>query len=105
LDLSRELDDKRAVIDSLAGFAAVVAARGKAETAARLYGAAEAQYQGLLTEGKSLNSLIDPVDRREFERYQGLCGDRLGEAAFEAAWAEGRGLTLEQALAEALAIS
>jgi len=96
---------KRSIIDCLAGFAAVAAARGKVETAARLYGTAEAQYQGLLTEGKTLDSLIDPVDRREFERYQAICRDRLGEAAFEAAWAEGRGLTLEQALAEALAIS
>ncbi len=77
-------------MNSLAGFAAVAAARGKVEAAARLYGAAEAQYQGLLTEGKTLDSLIDPVDRREFERYQGICRDRLGEAAFEAAWAAGR---------------
>ena len=105
LSLSRERNEKRGVVDSLAGFAAVAAARGKAEAAARLYGAAEAQYQGLLTEGKTIDSLIDLVDRREFERYQGICRDRLGEAAFEAAWAEGRGLTLEQALAEALAIS
>jgi non-specific serine/threonine protein kinase len=104
LNLSRELGRKDAVIHCLAGLAAVVAARGNAEAAARLYGAAEAQFQGLLTEGKTLDSLIDPVDRREFERYQGICRDRLGEAAFESAWAEGRGLTLEQALAEAMAI-
>ncbi len=105
LNLSRELDRERAVIESLAGFAAVAAVRGKVEAAARLYGAAEAQYQGLLTEGKTLDSLIDPVDRREFERYQGICRDRLGEAAYKAAWAAGREMTLEQALAEALAIS
>jgi tetratricopeptide (TPR) repeat protein len=104
LSLSKELDRKMRVIDCLAGFAAVAAARGKAEAAARLYGAAEAQYQGLLTEGKTLDSLIDPVDRREFERYQAICRDRLEEAAFEAAWEAGRMLTLEQALAEAIAI-
>jgi hypothetical protein len=105
LSLSKELDRKLGVINSLAGLAAVAAVRGRVETAARLYGAAEVQFQGLLTEGKTLDSLIDPVDRREFERYQGICRDRLGEAAYETAWAAGREMTLEQALAEALAIS
>jgi tetratricopeptide (TPR) repeat protein len=104
LDLSRELGNNEAIIECLAGFAAVAARRGEAELSARLYSAAEVQFQGLLTEGKTLDSLIAPVDRREFERYQGICRDRLGEAAFESAWAEGRGLTLEQALAEAMAI-
>lgn len=105
LSLSREVDDERGVVDSLAGFAAVAAAREKAEAAIRLYGAAEAQYQGLLAEGKTIDSLIDPADRREFERYQAVCRSQLGEAAFETAWAEGRRLTLEQALDEALTIA
>ncbi len=105
LSLSRELDRKMRVIDCLAGFAAVAAARGKVEAAARLYGAADSHYRELLSEGETIDALIAPVDRREFERYQGICRDRLGEAAFETAWAAGRMLTLEQAIAEALAIS
>jgi predicted ATPase/class 3 adenylate cyclase len=104
LSLSRELDNKRAVIECLAGFAAVAAAREKTEAAARLYGAAEAQFQGLLVEGKTIDSLIEPVDRKEFERYQGICRNQLGGAAFEQAWKAGQRLTLEQALAEAIAM-
>ena len=45
---------KGGLVDCLAGFAAVATARGKVEAAARLYGEPEAQYQGLLTEGKTL---------------------------------------------------
>ncbi len=105
LNLSKELVDAEIVIPCLAGLAAVAAMRGKAEMATRLYGAAEAQYHGLLAEGKTIDSLFEPVDRREFERYQGICRDQLGEAAFETAWAAGREMTLEQALAEASAIA
>jgi predicted ATPase/class 3 adenylate cyclase len=105
LDLSRDVDKGGWVVASLAGLAAVAAARGKVEAAARLYGAAEAQYQGPLAEGKTLDSMIDPVDRREFEHYQAMCRNQLGEATFDAAWAEGQGMTLEQALDEALAVS
>jgi tetratricopeptide (TPR) repeat protein len=103
--LEGELRIKRAFTDCLAGFAAVTAARGKAKAAARLYGAADAQYQALLPEGETIDSLIDLADRREFERYQAICCAQLGEAAYESAWVEGHSMTLEGALAEALAVS
>ena len=58
----------------------MAAVHGKAETAARLYGAAKEQFPGFLPEGKTIDYLIDLNDRREFERYQGICRTRLGEA-------------------------
>ena len=58
-----------------------------------------------MEEGQTLDAMIDPVDRREFERYQAMCRSELGEAAYQAAWAEGREMNLDQALVEALAVS
>ena len=40
-----------------------------------------------------------PADDAEYEHYLLLACGQLDEAAFQAAWAEGSALTLEQALA------
>jgi DNA-binding CsgD family transcriptional regulator len=71
---------------------------GQPETAARLYGAADAQRQ-------QLGLPIDPPFRAEYERDVAVARRALGEAAFAAAWAAGRALSDEQAVAEALAVS
>jgi len=46
---------------------------------------------------------IDETDKREYDCIAGKVRSALDEAAFSAAWAEGRKLALEQALEEALA--
>ena len=79
---------------TLEQLAEVAAARGESARAARLFGAAEAYRERIgATLVRSLESLYAP--------YLAKARDALGEAAFAAAWAEGRLLSLEDALAEA----
>jgi hypothetical protein len=78
----------------LACSAALATVRGESKTAGRLYGAATAQLESLQLRVSSLGPLI----RQEFEHYQALARAQAGEAAFEAALQEGRGMTLEQAI-------
>jgi hypothetical protein len=74
--------------------AALAAIQGKTETAGRLYGTAIAQLESLQVAVSSLY----PLARQEFEHYQALARAQAGEAAFEAALQEGRGMDLEQAI-------
>lgn len=45
---------------------------------------------------------LSPGDYVEYARDVATLRDQLGEEAFDAAWAEGRAMTLEQAIASAL---
>jgi hypothetical protein len=47
----------------------------------------------------------DPIDRIGYEQYVATVHELLGEAAFAKVWAEGRAMTVEQAIAYALAES
>jgi hypothetical protein len=75
----------------LAGFAGLAATEGQAEQAARLFGAAQPP-----------GDMPAPAHRYEIARHIVAARALLGDAAFEAAWAAGREMTLEQAIAEAL---
>ena len=77
------------------GLAGLAAARGDAASAARLFGAAEAQRE-------AIGSPMMPVDRPEYERDVAAARAQLDASAFVATWAEGRTLALEQAVAYAL---
>ena len=88
----------RGVAECLAGLAAVAARAGQATPAARLFGAATAL-------GLHLESQWDDADRRERDRYAAVARDALGLPAFSAARAQGEGLTLEEAIAEAQAVA
>lgn len=69
-----------------------VSARGPAlRRAARLLGAAEALRQ-------PIGSMIDPADQATYDRDRQALLAALGEAAFEAAWAEGARLSPRQAI-------
>jgi len=76
----------------LAGFAGVAALAGQDERAARLFGAVEAAAQRLALK-------MDDLDRMTYDPMIAAVRGRLGEASFNAAWAAGRAMTLEQALA------
>jgi tetratricopeptide (TPR) repeat protein len=103
LEVGKEMGRKEMLVGCLAGFAAVAAAQGKAETAARLFSSWMAQEQGLLREGETFNlEKLEPVDRKEIGYYLAICRAQLGAAGFDAAWNAGRGLSLEQAIEEAL---
>jgi DNA-binding NarL/FixJ family response regulator len=78
----------------LAGAAALAAARGEAERAGRLFGAAEALRD-------ALGHAFTLPERSAFERGAETARADLGSDAFAAAEATGKGLPHEQALAEA----
>jgi len=48
---------------------------------------------------------LEPIHRVEYDRTVAAIQTQLNEAAFAAAWAEGRAMTLEQAIAYALSES
>jgi len=63
--------------------------------AARLHGAAE-----LLEESTGL--LLDPADRQDISRNVARVRAQLGDAAYNAAWAEGQAMSREEAFAYAM---
>jgi DNA-binding NarL/FixJ family response regulator len=48
---------------------------------------------------ESIHAPLPPIDRADYDRLVGTVRAQLDEAAFAAAWAEGRTMTAEQALA------
>jgi len=79
----------------LVGFASVAAFRGKPKEAAFLFGVVDTINQSLFADGKKLESMIPPVDQKEFEHYLSLCRNQLGNIEFEIAMNIGRKMTLE----------
>ncbi len=94
LTLYRELGDKRGIASVLEGMAELAHAEGNAERAARLWGAAESLRE-------ALGAPMPPCNRAAYERHVAAARAALGER-FAAAWAQGRALPLEQAIADAL---
>jgi DNA-binding CsgD family transcriptional regulator len=82
----------------LAAVARLAACRGHPGMAGRLYGAAEALYEAI---GEPL--VVPP--RSLYRRHVDALRDTLGTEAFAATWAAGRALPLEQAIAEARAVT
>jgi predicted ATPase len=82
------------VLQALEGVAGVAGAQGQPERAARLFGATEALRA-------ALGVPVRPVDCRLYDRDVSAVRASLGDATFAAAWAAGRALSLEHAIAEA----
>ena len=78
------------------GLAAVLAFTGEGESAARLLGAAEALRE-------SLGVDLAPAERETHEQTAGAVREAVGEERFSAAWRQGRELSLDEAIAYALA--
>jgi non-specific serine/threonine protein kinase len=95
LALAQELGSKHQSAYSLALLAGPVGAKGQPKRAARLLGASEAIFEAWG---------VGPVaaDKPELDRYLAAARAQLDEAAFKAAWAEGRAMSLEEAVAYAL---
>jgi DNA-binding CsgD family transcriptional regulator/tetratricopeptide (TPR) repeat protein len=94
--LNWQCGDAAGIADGLAGLARIAITLGEAERATRLLGAAESLRQ---TVGVPIPRMI----RVGQERAVAAARARLGEETFAAAWAAGRALPIEQAVAEALA--
>jgi non-specific serine/threonine protein kinase len=88
----RRTDERRGVAECLVGLAGVAAVEGRAETAARLFGAGEAALQARGTH-------LSPSNRADYERNVAAARVQMGEEAFAAAWAKGQAMSLEQAIA------
>jgi predicted ATPase/DNA-binding SARP family transcriptional activator len=95
LAIHRELGDKSGLARLLADFAGLAAGQRQAQRAARLLGAAEALCEAIDAGPPATSSTEDVGIKAE------VCTE-LGEAVFAAAWAEGRAMTLEQAIAYAV---
>lgn len=70
-------------------------AKGQLKRAATLLGAADSSFE-------MLGASPQPADQVEAERFAADARERLGDAAFEAAWDEGQAMSLEEAVAYAL---
>lgn len=95
LRMFRESGNHWNIAYTLEAFIALAVARGDMQQAARLLGATETFYS-------QLRFLISPREREQHERDIRSVHLSLGEEAFEALWAEGQAMTLEQAVAYAL---
>jgi predicted ATPase/DNA-binding SARP family transcriptional activator len=95
LRLSRALGYTLGLLEGLLGVAGLAQAEGVGLRAARLYGAHEAFRQ-------QMGYVLEPLHRPEIEADSAAMRAALGEEAFKAAWAEGRSMTLEQAIEDAL---
>ena len=78
----------------LAGLAGVLGMTGKPQQAARLFGAAELFIESV--------GSMEPADQKDFDHYLAIVREQLDEALFEKLWAEGRSMTMEQAIEFAL---
>ena len=98
MGLSEEMGDLANAAYCLEGLAAVAGARGEAQRSACLFGAA----QGLLeTIGVPVWTSYKP-DRSLYERTMADLREALGEAAYQAAFSEGRAMPPERAVEYAL---
>jgi predicted ATPase/serine/threonine protein kinase/DNA-binding CsgD family transcriptional regulator len=88
----RGLLNKGLVASCLEGLAVAVAAEGEPVWAARLLGAAESLRE-------AMGIPLPPVERPDYDFNVSEVRNRLGDKTFTAAWAEGRSMSPEQALA------
>jgi tetratricopeptide (TPR) repeat protein len=103
LILLRELGERWQAVLALEACAGLAAAQGHQRAdaedagrrAARIFGAAEALRE-------KLGAPLLPIYHDHYQRGVAATRAHLDEATFAAAWAEGRAMTLEQAIAEAL---
>jgi non-specific serine/threonine protein kinase len=83
------------ISESLEDLAAVLAAQGEATRAAQLWGAAEALRE-------EIGAPLAPAERSRYEAAVASAREDCPDAAFESAWAEGRVMTPEAAIAYAV---
>jgi len=95
LALNREIGSWEYVAYCLEGFAGLAGARTQGARAARLWGAAEALR-------RTISAPLPPADQPDYDRSMAAARAGLGEASWEAAFAEGQSMPLEEAVEYAL---
>jgi len=92
LEIARKLDRKWDMVSYLGGLAAVMAIQGEPERAVRFMSAAQEGREAI---GTPLQSLLQAIHELTISSVRA----QLGDQAYATAWAEGRTMTPEQALA------
>jgi tetratricopeptide (TPR) repeat protein len=95
LALYQQIGNKEGIVFCLEGLAGI-AATSQPVRAARLFAIAHALRSTIFAP-------LPPLYRAGYDRYLAATRAQLDEATFAAAWGAGRAMTLEQAVAEALA--
>jgi len=95
LELSRQLNMRQLTATHLHVAAALAGSRGQPVRSARLWGAAEALRE-------AIDTIFSPFEHRLYEAYIAAMHARLAKTTREAAWAEGRAMTYEEAVEYAL---
>jgi non-specific serine/threonine protein kinase len=98
LALQLEQGERWGIADSLSGLAGAAGALGRAEAAARLFGAAEALYEACRVH-------LPPPDRPAYAGFVARARAGADPTAWVASWAAGRALPLQEAVAEAMALA
>lgn len=88
----QKLGHRSAVVHQLECFAMIARGQAENERAARLFGAAESLRE-------TINTPMRPNERVEYDRQVSDLRSSMDHAAFTSAWAEGRAMTMEQAIA------
>jgi non-specific serine/threonine protein kinase len=100
LAVSKEIDNVS--LSGLELIAILAAALGKAEQAARLWGAVAARREARRRVSHHSWHPSHPAELEELDRWRTAAREAIGAAAFEAATAEGHSMTPEQAVEYAL---
>jgi hypothetical protein len=95
ITLRRGLGDKRGIALSLDTYSILALNQGQAKRAARLLGAADALRE-------AIGTALSPAQLATHTLDVARVRSALGDDRFAAAWAEGRAMTLEQAIEYAL---
>ena len=98
LTLQQQQQRKLLLTESLERSAWIAADMHQPQRAARLFGAAEAARE-------RIGAPLPPGDRPMYDRHLAQARADLDETAFDAAWVEGRALSLDQMVAEALSLA
>lgn len=96
LALHQEVDSRSGIAGCLTILAMIAGAQCWPIHASRLYGAAEALNE-------AIGASMAPASRTEYDRNVTAARIQATEAEFAAAWAEGRAMPLQDAIATALA--
>ena len=96
LALFGEVENRREIAECLEVLAMLARTQDQPFQAARLFGTAEAALE-------EIGSSMQPSQNPRYETYVAEIRDQLGEDTFTTAWAEGRAMRLEDAIASALA--
>ena len=98
LELQCDIDNQAGIAECLAGVAAVLTNSSQKERAARLLGAAEAIRE-------NVGAVLWPANEMEMDRCLARLRQSLPEERLQTEWAQGRRMSVQQAIGEAQTIT